>query len=101
MSKKERRMIKSKVLSDVSKLGQITKEQLLRESEQYDKENYDPLADLTEKVVVRPHNRNEVITIRLTQEENNLLTDMAKRNKISRSALVRMLITRYLKKLDI
>ena len=101
MSKKERRMIKTKVFSDVSELGQITKEQLLRESEQYDKENYNPLADLSEKVVVHPQSRSEVITIRLTQEENNLLTDMAKRNKISRSALVRMLITRGLRKLDI
>ncbi|HUW64401.1 MAG TPA: hypothetical protein VMW83_06860 [Spirochaetia bacterium] len=101
MNKRERRAIESKVLPDVSELGQITKEQLLRESEQYDKDNYDPLADIADKVVIRPFKEREVITVHLTQEEDSLLIDMAKRRKISPSALIKVFIAQGLEKQEI
>ncbi len=100
MSKPPRRKITAKSVQDVSQLGQISKKELLDQSEQYDKENYNPLVNLDDKEVLLPDNRTEVITIRLTEQENDKIRKIAKANGISKSALVRMLVTRSLRQKD-
>lgn len=100
MSKIQRRKIQAKTVNDVSSLGQISKEELIKDAEKYDKENYNPLETLDEKEVLVPENRTEVITIRLTQKENEQITKIARENGLSKSSLLRMLVTRSLKKSD-
>lgn len=100
MSKIQRKKIQAKTVNDVSSLCQISKEELLKDAEKYDKENYNPLENLDEKEVLVPENRTEVITIRLTQKENEQITKIARENGLSKSSLLRMLVTRSLKKFD-
>ncbi|KKM12410.1 hypothetical protein SY88_04540 [Clostridiales bacterium PH28_bin88] len=100
MSKGSRRKIEVKTLEDVTSLGQISKDELLADAEKYDKECYNPLENLEEKEVLLPENRTEVITIRLTKAENEQITRLARENGLSKSALLRMLVTRSLKKSD-
>lgn len=100
MSKGSRRKIEVKTLEDVTSLGQISKDELLADAEKYDKERYNPLENLEEKEVLLPENRTEVITIRLTKEENEQITRLARENGLSKSALLRMLVARSLKKSD-
>jgi len=100
MSKGFRRKIKVKTLEDVTSLGQISKAGLLADAEKYDKERYNPLQNLEEKEVLLPENRTQVITIRLTKTENEQITRLARENGLSKSALLRMLVTRSLKKPD-
>lgn len=100
MTKKTRRQIDVKPMSDVSVLGQTTKEQLKNDSENYDPENYNPLGNLAEKEVLLPDNRTKIITIRLTQQENELILKRARDNGLSKSAFLRMLVTRSLRKSD-
>ena len=100
MTKKTRHQIDVKPMSDVSVLGQTTKEQLKNDSEKYDPENYNPLENLAEKEVLLPDNRTDVITIRLTRQENELIQKRAKDNGLSKSAFLRMLVTRSLRRSD-
>jgi|GEM_PF-3070424 len=100
MTKKTRRQIDVKPMSDVSVLGQTTKEQLKNDSEKYDLENYNPLENLADKEVLLPDNRTEIITIRLTRQENELIQKRARDNGLSKSAFLRMLVTRSLRKSD-
>lgn len=100
MSKVPRRIIRVKSIDDVTSLGQITKEELLTDSEKYDKENYNPL-DAQEKEILVPDNRTEVVTIRLTKKENDHISRIAHENGLSKSALLRMLVTRSLRKFDL
>jgi len=99
MSETKRRTIKVKRVEDVSSLGQISDEQLLADAEKYDKDNYNPLENIEDKEILIP-NRTKVITIRLTENENEKIQKIAQENGISKSALVRMLVTRSLKKSD-
>jgi predicted DNA binding CopG/RHH family protein len=99
MSERKRRTIKVKRVKDVASLGQITDEQLLGDAEKYDKDNYNPLENMEDKEILIP-NRTKVITIRLTENENEKIQKIAQENGISKSALVRMLVTRSLKKSD-
>ena len=96
MNMKKRRVIVT-VIGDTSELGETTKEQLLREFNEYDPDSYDPLANLADKVIIRPYREKRAITAHLTQEEDDLLTAMANRKKISPSTLVRTLITHGLR----
>lgn len=100
MTKKERRQINVKSVNDVSVLGQTTKEQLSKDATKYDIENYNPLENLNEKEVILPDNRTEIITIRLTRQENELIQKIARDNGLSKSSFLRMLVTRSLKKRD-
>lgn len=100
MSKNLRRKIQVKTVRDVASLGQITNEELLADEKKYDKDNYNPLENIEEKEILIPDSRTEVITIRLTEKENEKIKKIAQENGISKSALVRMLVTRSLKKSD-
>jgi predicted DNA binding CopG/RHH family protein len=97
MTKKIRRHINVKSVSDVSVLGHITKDQLLKDAESYDINNYNPLENLSEKEILVPDNRTETISIRLTPQENELIKKYARDNGLSKSAFLRMLIVRSLK----
>ncbi len=55
---------------------------------------------MEDKEILTPDNRTEIITIRLTQKENEKIKKIAHENGISKSTLVRMLVTRSLKKSD-
>jgi hypothetical protein len=57
MSNDKRKKIHIKTLDDVSDLGQITKADLILESIQYDKENYNLLDHLDDKEIVSPNNK--------------------------------------------
>lgn len=100
MNERKRRTVKLERVKDVTELGQITKEELLADHEKYDRDNYNPLNNLDEKEVLLPANKTRVITIRLSEKENEKITKIALENGLSKSAFVRMLVTRSLKKSD-
>lgn len=97
MSNDERKRIHIKTVDDISELGQINRADLIRESIQYDKENYYPLDHLDDKEIISSNNKTEVITIRLTQTESENIKKVAFENGLSKSALVRMVVKRELK----
>lgn len=100
MTEKHRKTIKAKKVKEVSSLGQMTDEELMADAEKYDIDNYNPLENIEDKEILIPDNRTEIITIRLTEKENEKIRKIALENGISKSALVRMLVTRSLKKSD-
>lgn len=95
MSKKKRKIIIQNV-DDVTSLGQMTNEELMHDSVRYDSDNYDPLDNIDEKVMLVPDNKSEIITIRLTQQENDLLKRYALNNSMSKSSFVRSLVLKAL-----
>lgn len=97
MSNDKRKEIHIKTVDDISELGQINRADLIKESIQYDKENYYLLDHLDDKEIVSPTNKTEVITIRLTQTESENIKKVAIENGLSKSALVRMVVKRELK----
>jgi len=97
MKNKERQKIVVETYQDVSQLGQITKQQLLDESDKYDPENYDPLENLTDKEILIPKNKTEILTIRLTPRENQGVSQLADEIGLSKSAFVRMVVKKALK----
>lgn len=97
MSKKERQKIEIVKSKDVSPFRHISDDDLLAESEKYDMENYNPLENLDEKDVLIPKNKSDVITIRLTPQENYMISNLANENGLSKSSFVRMIIKRALK----
>jgi predicted DNA binding CopG/RHH family protein len=98
MNKKRRQPIQVKTVNDASDLKQTTKDQLLADSEKFDKENYNPLNNLSDKeVLINKLNKTDVITIRLTPNENQLISDLADENGLSKSAFVRMVVKKALK----
>lgn len=97
MNKKPRQRINVKTLDDVSHLNQISKKELLSESERYDKDSYNPLHNLAEKEVVVSKNKSDVVTIRLSKQENKLVSDLADENGLSKSAFIRMIVKRAIK----
>jgi hypothetical protein len=100
MTEKQRRTITAKKVKEVSILGQMTDEELMADAKKYDQDNYNPLDNIEDKEILIPDNRTEIITIRLTEKENDKIRRIAMENGISKSALVRMLVTRSLKKSD-
>ena len=97
MSKKIRQKIQVQTISDASKLGQITKQELLSDSENYDQDNYNPIRNLSEKEMLIPTNKSEVVTIRLSPQENKLISNLADENGLSKSAFIRMVVKRAIK----
>lgn len=97
MSNDKRKKIHIKTVDDISELGQINRADIIKESIQYDKENYYLLDYLDDKEIVSPNNKTEVITIRLTQTESENIKKVAIENGLSKSALVRMVVKRELK----
>lgn len=97
MSKKQRKNIKVQTLNNVSELGQTSKEKIMEESMLYDKDNYNPMNHLSEKEVLHPKNKSEVVTIRLSPDENKQIADLADENGLSKSAFIRMVVKRALK----
>jgi predicted DNA binding CopG/RHH family protein len=98
MNEKQRQPIQVKTVNDASDLKQTTKDQLLADSEKFDKENYNPLNNLSDKeVLINKLNKTDVITIRLTPNENQLISDLADENGLSKSAFVRMVVKKALK----
>ncbi len=97
MSKKLRQKIQVKIVNDASKLNIISKKELLTDSENYDKDNYNPLENLSEKEVLKPKNKSEVVTVRLSIQENKLISDLADENGLSKSSFIRMIVKRAIK----
>ncbi len=56
--KTPRRKVNIKIVDDVSKLGQMTKSDLLAESEKFDPENYNSLEQADEKIILIPENKS-------------------------------------------
>ncbi|WEK53468.1 MAG: hypothetical protein P0Y55_12860 [Candidatus Cohnella colombiensis] len=97
MSKRPRQLIQVKPVDDASKLGQITKQELLAESEKYDQDNYNPIQNLADKEMLIPTNKSEVVTIRLSPQENQLISNLADENGLTKSAFIRMVVKRAIK----
>jgi len=97
MGEKTRQKINSVVEQDISALGRITKQELLNQSEQYDPENYNPIKNLDDKEVLINKNKTDVVTIRLSSDENRLISDLADENGLTKSAFIRMVVKRALK----
>ncbi|AXF55748.1 plasmid mobilization protein [Salicibibacter kimchii] len=97
MSEKGRQKINVQKPTDVNDLHQVTEEDLLSDFEKYDAENYDPLEDIDNKEVIAPSNKSEVVTVRLSPQENNMISKLAKENGLSKSSFIRMVVKRSLK----
>ena len=97
MNKKIRHKIQVQTIDNASTLGKITKQELLSDSEKYDPENYNPIQDLSEKEILIPANKSEVVTIRLSPQENKLISHLADENGLSKSAFIRMVVKRAIK----
>src|SRR5690554_3349806 len=97
MNKKPRQKITTLSNQDVSKLGQITKNDLLNQSDQYDPSNYNPIENLSHKEVIINKNKSDVVTIRLSSQENQLISDLADENGLSKSAFIRMVVKKAIK----
>ncbi|ATW26936.1 plasmid mobilization protein [Candidatus Formimonas warabiya] len=100
MNNKERRKIEIKRPEEVTTLKTVEKKDLLNDAELFDRDNYDPLKNLSEKEIIFPQKRTEIITIRLSQKENNQIRKLAEENGLSKSSFIRMLVKRSLKKAD-
>ncbi len=98
MTKRNRQITKLKTTTDVTKLGEISKNEILEESSKYDMDNYDPLKHLSEKEMLIPKKRSEILTLRLTPQENKVITSLANENGLSKSSLIRMMLRKALKK---
>lgn len=94
---KARQKVKVKTVSDASELGQMTKQQLMEESESYDQTAYNPLNNLTEKEMLIPNKKTEVVTIRLSPQKNQVNSDLADENGLSKSAFIRMVVKKAIK----
>lgn len=101
MNKKARQKIITQVVKDVSDLGYMTKQELLKESDQYDPENYNPIDNLDEKEVILSKNKTDVVTIRLSSQENQMISDLADENGLSKSAFIRMVVKKAIKEYQV
>lgn len=86
-----RRKIKVERVTNVDELGQITNDELMELSDKYDPEHYNPLDNIEKKEIVTD-NREVVVTMRFTKEENDLLKLQAERKRISKSAFIRSVL---------
>lgn len=92
MEKRERRKVKVTVVDDASQYSNITNEKLLADSEKFDMAIYNPLDSLEEKEILIPAQKTEVITIRVTEAENDLITKLADGLALSKSSYIRSII---------
>jgi len=97
MTKKPRQKISTIIENDVSTLGQVTKQEILNQSEMYDPSNYNPVENISDKEVLLNKNKTDVVTIRLSSDENRLISDLADENGLTKSAFIRMVVKRALK----
>lgn len=97
MSKEKRQKITILTPEELEGDAQISTTELLEEHEKYDKNHYNPIANLEDKEVLISKKRSNVITIRLTPAENQVISNLADENGISKSAFVRMVVKNALK----
>lgn len=97
MSKRERQKITILTPEELKGDTQMSTTELLEEHEKYDKDHYDPTANLDNKEVLIPKKRSDIITIRLTPAENQVISNLADENGLSKSAFVRMVVKNALK----
>lgn len=82
-------------------LGQTSNEELLKESKNYDPENYDPMEDMDQKEIIVPdNNKTEVITMRFTKQENEILKLYARKKGISKSSVIRSILLEKINDLE-
>ena len=93
----KRKKIQITSVKDPSSITGLTNEEIMQESDKYDKDNYNPLNDIAEKEVLVPNYRTETITIRLTEQEKETIAKKAEENGLNQSSYVRMIVKRYLK----
>ena len=93
MKKRNKRKIEVEVVESVNKYGYIKDEELLEESAKYEPENYNPLENVEDKEIVIPNtNKTETITMRFTKDEYDSISEKALKQKISKSAYIRMVL---------
>jgi predicted DNA binding CopG/RHH family protein len=100
LSKTKRRKIQITSVKDPSVIAGITNEEIMEESDKYDKESYNPLENIAEKEILVPNHRTETITIRLTEQEKETIAKKAEENGLNQSSYVRMIVKRYLKETE-
>jgi predicted DNA binding CopG/RHH family protein len=101
MNKKQRYKILTKTEKDVSLLGKITKQEILKQSDDYDPSNYNPIDNLKDKEVLINKNKTDVVTIRLSSQENQLISELADENGLSKSAFIRMVVKKALREHEV
>lgn len=93
MKKRNKRKIEVEVVESVNKYGYIMDEELREESAKYEPENYNPLENIENKEIVIPNtNKTETITMRFTKDEYDSISEKALKQKISKSAYIRMVL---------
>jgi predicted DNA binding CopG/RHH family protein len=101
MNKKQRHKIITKAEEDISLLGKITKKEILKQSDEYDPSNYNPIDNLRDKDVLINKNKTDVVTIRLSSQENQLISELADENGLSKSAFIRMVVKKALREHEV
>ena len=79
----KRRKIKITSVKDPSSITGLTNEEIMQESDKYDKENYNPLENISEKEVLVPKYRTQTLTIRLTEQEKATISKKAEENGLN------------------
>lgn len=97
MSKKTRQRINVLTPESLEKPAKMKPSEILDEHKMYDKDQYHPLTNLTEKEVLIPKKKTDVVTIRLSPTENQLISHLANENGLSKSAFIRMVVKNALK----
>jgi predicted DNA binding CopG/RHH family protein len=101
MNKRQRHKIITKTEEDISLLGKMTKKEILKQSDEYDPSNYNPIDNLRDKDVLINKNKTDVVTIRLSSQENQLISDLADENGLSKSAFIRMVVKKALREHEV
>jgi predicted DNA binding CopG/RHH family protein len=101
MNKKQRHKIITKTEEDISLLGKMTKKEILKQSDEYDPSNYNPIDNLRDKDVLINKNKTDVVTIRLSSQENQLISELADENGLSKSAFIRMVVKKALREHEV
>lgn len=97
MSKKPRQKIKALSPENLENPANMNQSEILKEHDAYDKENYDPIKNLQDKEILMPKKKSDVVTIRLTPSENQIISHLADENGLSKSAFIRMVVKKALK----
>lgn len=97
MSKKPRQKIRVLSSENLDSPAQMSQSEILEEHAKYEKENYDPTANLPDKEALIPARKSDVVTIRLTPSENQIISHLADENGLSKSAFIRMVVKNALK----
>jgi predicted DNA binding CopG/RHH family protein len=101
MNKKQRYKILTKTEEDISLLGNLTKQEIIKQSDEYDPSNYNPIDHLKNKDVLINKNKTDVVTIRLSSQENQLISELADENGLSKSAFIRMVVKKALREHEV